>query len=619
MAAGAIREKLDTLPAEPGVYLMKRANGDVIYVGKSVNLRNRVRSYFQESARHAPKIRRMTAEVADIEFFVTATELEALVLECNLIKEHRPHFNVRLKDDKRYPYIKVNWQNPFPAIEVTREMRQDGARYYGPFTNVQAVHQTLDFLRRVFPYLTCKRNIAGEDQRACLYYHIKRCSGPCIGAISKEEYRASVWQTCLFLEGKTEEILEQLGDQMREAAERLDFEQAAFIRDQIAAIERVVARQRVVMRARTDEDVIAFAREDGDTCVQVFFVRNGKLIGRESFLLDGVERDEDASGIITSFVKQFYDEAAYIPPKIMVSQSLDERLVVEAWLRSKRGSKVVVRVPRRGERKALAELAAQNAAETLAHLRAQWKVDEARTATALAELQEALALPSPPTRIECYDISNIQGTAATGSMAVFVKGRPRKSDYRRFRIRTVEGPDDFAMMEEVLRRRLSRLKAAQSEEPPRPGMKAPANSFALRPDLILVDGGKGQLGVVRRVLDELGIEGIAAAALAKEQEAVYVPGKADPVPLPRDSQASYLLQRLRDEAHRFAISHHRTVRKKVGLASTLDQVPGIGPKRRKALLSRFGSLEGIRRASTEELTSIPGITQEIAARLKNLL
>ncbi len=619
MSAGAIREKLDTLPAEPGVYLMKRANGDIIYVGKSVNLRNRVRSYFQDSARHSPKIRRLVAEVADVEFIVTATELEALVLECNLIKEHRPRFNVRLKDDKRYPYIKINWQDPFPAIEVTREMRQDGARYYGPFTNVQAVHQTLDFLRKVFPYLTCKRKITGEDQRACLYFHIKRCSGPCIGAISQEEYRASIRQICLFLEGKTEEVLQQLQTQMREASDRLDFEQAAFVRDQIAAIERVVARQRVVTRARADEDVIAFAREDGDTCVQIYFIRNGKLIGRESFLLDGVERDEDASQIITSFVKQFYDEAAYIPPKIVVSQSLDERLVVESWLRSKRGSKVVIRVPRRGEHKALAEMAAQNAAETLAHLRAQWKMNEARIAAALAELQEALGLPSPPTRMECYDISNIQGTAATGSMAVFVKGRPRKSDYRRFRIKTVQGPDDFAMMEEVLRRRFSRLKAAQREEPLRPGMKSPANAFALKPDLILVDGGKGQLGVARKVLGDLGIEGIAVAALAKEQEAVYVPGKADPISLPRDSQASFLLQRLRDEAHRFAISHHRTVRRKVGLASTLDGVPGIGPKRRKALLSRFGSLEGIRRASVEELTSIPGITEAIAARLKSLL
>lgn len=619
MVGDAIREKLDALPAEPGVYLMKRANGDVIYVGKSVNLRNRVRSYFQDAARHSPKIRRLTAEVADIDFIVTATELEALVLECNLIKEHRPHFNVRLKDDKRYPYIKIHWQDPFPAVEVTREMRQDGARYYGPFTNVQAVHQTLDFLRRIFPYLTCKRNITGEDRRACLYYHIKRCSGPCIGAISQEEYRASIWQICLFLEGKTEEILAQLQTDMKQASDRLDFEEAAVIRDRIAAIERVVARQRVVMRARADEDVIAFAREDGDTCVQVFFVRNGKLIGRESFLLDGVERDEDASQIIASFVKQFYDEAAYIPPKIMVSQNLDERLVVESWLRGKRGGKVVVRVPRKGEQKALAEMAAQNAAETLAHLRAQWKTDEAKIAAALAELQEALGLPEPPTRIECYDISNIQGTAATGSMAVFVKGRPRKSDYRRFRIRTVEGPDDFAMMDEVLRRRLSRLKAAQREEPPRPGMKAQASSFALKPDLILVDGGKGQLSVAQKALDESGVEGIAVAALAKEQEAVYIPGKADAVPLPRDSQASYLLQRIRDEAHRFAVSHHRTMRQKVGLASTLDQVPGIGPKRRKALLARFGSLEGIRSANVDELSAIPGITREIAARLKSLL
>jgi len=605
------------MPTEPGVYLMKDALGGVIYVGKAVNLKNRVRSYFQDSAQHTTKTRRMVAGIVDIEFIVTATELEALILECNLIKEHRPHFNVRLKDDKRYPYIKINWQDPFPRVEVTREMRQDGARYYGPFADVRAVHQTLDLLRRIFPYLTCSREITGKDRRACLYYHIKRCAGPCIGAVSEEDYRAIVRQIGLFLEGKTEQIQEQLQAQMRAAAEGLDFERAAFVRDQIVGVQRVVERQRVVTRARADEDVIAFARANGDACVQVFFVRNGKMIGRENFVLEGAE-GEDPSQIVASFVKQFYDEAAYIPPQIVLERDLDERLVVESWLRGKRGQKVAIRVPRRGEQKALVELAAKNAAETLAHLRAQWQMDEAKSAAALAEIQQALGLSEPPNRMECYDISNIQGTSATGSMVVFVKGVPRRSDYRRFRIKTVEGADDFAMMEEVLRRRLQRLKTAEDKEVRQPG-KAQDNSFALKPDLILVDGGKGQLNVAQKVIADLEIENVAVASLAKEREEVFVPTRPDSISLPRESQASLLLQRLRDEAHRFAVSYHRTIRQKKGLASTLDEIPGIGPMRRKALLRRFGSLDKIRSASAEELASVPGMTREVAARIKDLL
>jgi excinuclease ABC subunit C len=617
MVTGPFREKLDAMPTEPGVYLMKDALGGVIYVGKAVNLKNRVRSYFQDSAQHTTKTRRMVAGIVDIEFIVTATELEALILECNLIKEHRPHFNVRLKDDKRYPYIKINWQDPFPRVEVTREMRQDGARYYGPFADVRAVHQTLDLLRRIFPYLTCSREITGKDRRACLYYHIKRCAGPCIGAVSEEDYRAIVRQIGLFLEGKTEQIQEQLQAQMRAAAEGLDFERAAFVRDQIVGVQRVVERQRVVTRARADEDVIAFARANGDACVQVFFVRNGKMIGRENFVLEGAE-GEDPSQIVASFVKQFYDEAAYIPPQIVLERDLDERLVVESWLRGKRGQKVAIRVPRRGEQKALVELAAKNAAETLAHLRAQWQMDEAKSAAALAEIQQALGLSEPPNRMECYDISNIQGTSATGSMVVFVKGVPRRSDYRRFRIKTVEGADDFAMMEEVLRRRLQRLKTAEDKEVRQPG-KAQDNSFALKPDLILVDGGKGQLNVAQKVIADLEIENVAVASLAKEREEVFVPTRPDSISLPRESQASLLLQRLRDEAHRFAVSYHRTIRQKKGLASTLDEIPGIGPMRRKALLRRFGSLDKIRSASAEELASVPGMTREVAARIKDLL
>jgi excinuclease ABC subunit C len=614
-----IKEQLKTLPAKPGVYLMKDAEGNIVYVGKAVNLRSRVRSYFQAAADHSPKVERLASGVADLDFIVTDSELEALILECNLIKRHRPRYNVRLKDDKRYPYIKVTWQDDFPKVLITRRMEQDGARYFGPFTATWAIHHTLNTLRRIFPYLTCDRTITGHDRRACLYYDIGLCSAPCIGAVSNEEYRATIDRLCRFLAGKANEVMIDLRRQMEKAAERLEFERAAAIRDQLEAIERIIERQKIVSTTLADQDVIAFARGDGQACVQVFFIRQGKLIGREYFVLEGTE-GEESNEVITSFVKQFYDEAAYVPPEILLPSNIDEALVIEQWLHDRRGDKVVLKAPRRGQGRELVEMAAENAAETLAALRAQWQADEGRQTRALAELQEALGLATAPTRIECYDISNIQGTSATGSMVVFVKGVPRKSDYRKFRIKAVLGANDYAMLQEVLRRRFKRLVAGErmEEAHPAPGTKM-ADAFSIIPDLVIVDGGKGQLSAAREAMQELGVDHIATVGLAKEHEEIFVPGRSEPIVLPRDSPALYLVQRIRDEAHRFAVSYHRDLREKKGLKSLLDGIPGVGPRRRQALLKHFGSLEAIREASLEELAAVPGMDRRAAQAIREYL
>ena len=605
-----IDKRLAGLPLKPGVYLMKDVDGRVIYVGKAIVLRHRVRSYFQASASHTAKTERLVADIADLEWIVTGTELEALVLECELIKRYRPRYNVRFKDDKRYPYIKVSLDEAFPRVFMVRNMVRDGARYFGPFTSSQAVHGSLEVLRRLFPYRTCNREITGEDRRPCLYYHIKRCVGPCIGVATEDEYRAVIDRACLFLEGKQEKVLEAMHADMLTAAEDLQFERAAEMRDRIAAVNHVIERQRIVSGHLNDHDFVAFARDNGQACVQVFFVRGGKLIGREYFVLQGTQ-DEDACEVMTAFVTQFYDEAAYVPPEILVQHDLEELLVIEEWLRRKRGTKVLIKVPKRGRKRQVMRMATDNAVDTLRRLRAEWEVDTNKHMAALAEIQAALALPDPPTRIECYDISNTQGTAMTGSMVVFVKGVPSKSDYRRFRIKSVEGQDDFAAMAEVLRRRFSRAKDAKAKK----SVDGKENRWAIMPDLVLLDGGKGQLSSARVAMEGAGVGHISTAALAKQEEEIYVPGRPAPILLPRDSQGLYMLQRVRDEAHRFAITYHRRVRKREGMRSLLDEVPGVGPRRRRALLEAFGSVDGIRKATVDQLASTPSMNRSVAEQL----
>jgi excinuclease ABC subunit C len=598
---------------------MKNADGDVIYVGKAINLRNRVRSYFHGGHDQEMKTRQLVKNIRDIEWIVVDSELEALILEMNLIKKYRPHYNIRLKDDKRYPYIKVHWADPFPKVTVTRQMVKDGSRYFGPYTSVWAVHQTLDVLRRIFPYLTCDREITGKDPRACLYYDIKLCTAPCIGAISMANYRQMIDDLCQFLEGRTESVVERLRQQMDAAAEELNFERAASYRDQILAIERVVERQRVISPDRIDSDVIAMARADGEACVQIFFIRGGKLIGREYFILEGTEDTTDPQ-VISEFLKQFYTEAAQVPPQVLLPNEVEEAQIIKTWLNTRRGgSKVELRVPREGEvGEDLVRMAAENALETLSSLRAQWEADTNKQGAALAELQQALDLPEAPNRIECYDISNTQGTASVGSMVVFEQGVPAKRLYRRFNIQSVEGPNDFDSMEEVLTRRFKRWQAA-AEERANIGAKVD-ESFAFLPDLLIVDGGKGQLGRAVAVLERFNLLGrIPVAGLAKQQEELFLPERLESLMLPRNSQGLYLLMRIRDEAHRFAITAHRARRSKAGLASTLDAIPGIGPTKRRRLLAHFGSIDAIKEASIEELAAIQGITQADAEALKTQL
>jgi len=607
---------LDTLPARPGCYIMRNAGGDVIYVGKAINLRNRVRSYFHDPSGHDMKTRQLVRHIEDIEWIVVGSELEALILEMNLIKKHRPHYNIRLKDDKRYPYIKVHWAEAFPKVTVTRQVASDGSRYYGPYTSAWAVYQTLDVLRRVFPYLTCDREITGKDPRPCLYYDIKLCSGPCIGAISKAGYRQMIDDLCKFLEGHSEPIVKRLQREMEQASEELRFERAATLRDQLRAIEQIIERQKVVFSSDyKDSDVIAMARADGEACVQVFFIRAGKLIGREYFILEGTE-DENDGEVVGEFLKQFYDQVPNVPQQLLLPNDIEEMKVIQEWLNTRRGGdKVEIRVPHRGQQKELLKMAAENAAETLAALKAQWQMDTNKQSEALAELQQALNLPTPPNRIECYDISNTQGTAAVGSMVVFEQGVPSKKHYRHFNIQSVVGPDDFASMEEVLTRRFRRWQAIQ-EASEAPGKK-PDPSFALLPDLLIVDGGKGQLGRAVSVLERFGLTNkVPVTGLAKQQEELFLPGKEESLLLPRHSQGFYMIQRIRDEAHRFAITAHRKRRTRQGLASRLDKISGIGPARRKMLLMRFGDLEHISQATVEELTAIRGITPEIAQTIK---
>jgi excinuclease ABC subunit C len=613
---------LATLPSKPGCYIMKNVGGTIVYVGKAISLKNRVRSYFHADASHDAKTRRLVREIADIEWIVVGSELEALILEMNLIKKHRPKYNIRLKDDKRYPYIKIHWADPFPKVTVTRQMVEDGSRYFGPYTSAWAVYQTLDVLRRIFPYLTCDRVITGTDLRACLYFDMKRCIGPCIGAASQAQYRQMISDLMDFLNGESEPITTRLQQEMEKAAEEMRFEKAAVLRDQLKAVQTIIERQKIVFATDyLDSDVLAMARSNGEACVQVFFIRGGKLIGREYFILEGTE-DEANSEIMEQFVTQFYTEAATIPEQVMLPEEIEERKIISQWLRSKRGGeKVEIFVPKTGQSRELVQMATENATETLQALRAQWEADTHKQEQALSELQEALNLPTPPNRIECYDISNTQGTAIIGAMVVFTQGVPDKKLYRKFNIESVVGaPDDFASMEEMLTRRFRRWRGAQQTEsdsssPLRaPGSK-PDASFSFLPDLIIIDGGKGQLGRAVNVLEKFELYGkVPVVGLAKQQEEIFFPHKSESLMLPRHSQALYLVQRIRDEAHRYGITAHRRKRQKLGMASQLDAIPGIGPARRKALLKHFGSVDKIREATVEDLKAV--VPEDAAQSIK---
>jgi len=613
---------LATLPAKPGCYIYRNAEGTIIYVGKAISLKNRVRSYFHADSSHDAKTRRLVRDITDIEWIVVGSELEALILEMNLIKKHRPKYNIRLKDDKRYPYIKIHWNESFPRVTVTRQMEEDGSRYFGPYTSAWAVYQTLGALRRIFPYLTCDREITGLDKRACLYFDIKLCIGPCIGAVTQEGYRQMISDLMNFLGGHSEEIVARIENEMLKAAEEMRFEKAAALRDQLKAITAIIERQKIIFASDyKDSDVLAMARTDGEACVQIFFIRGGKLIGREYFILEGTE-DTNNQEVMTEFVKQFYTEAANIPEQVMIPEEIEieEAKIIGQWLRSKRGGqKVELFVPKEGQPHDLVEMAAENASETLQALRAQWQADAHKQEQALGELQSALKLSAPPNRIECYDVSHTQGVATVGAMIVFEQGTPAKNLYRKFNIdsTSIGAPDDFASMEEMLTRRFKRWRASATiSENQTPGAK-PDASFSFLPDLIIIDGGKGQLSRVVKVLEQFEIfDKVPVVGLAKQEEEIFFPYNNQPLLLPRHSQGLYLVQRIRDEAHRYGITAHRARRSKQGMASQLDSIPGIGPTRRKALLKHFGSMDKIKEASVEDLSAVKGMNQSAAEAVK---
>lgn len=611
-----LQDKLSYLPEKPGVYLFKDKNGEVIYVGKAVSLKNRVRSYFRKEAGKIPKVRAMMNRAADLDYIVTDTEVEALILESNLIKEYRPRYNVYLRDDKSYPFLKVTLNEEFPRVFITRRLLKDGARYFGPYTRVGAVHETLRLLKKLFPFRSCKQKNPAPKGRPCLNYHIKRCLGPCSGLVDKDEYREMINQVVLFLEGRQEEVIKNLKARMEKAAENLEFEKAAEIRDQLRAVEEVVEKQKVLSSGQEDQDVVAMGRGTSAVCVMVFFIRGGKLIGRDHFILDGTEHLERAE-ILTSFLKQYYHRAEFIPREILVEELLEEEIdLLSRWLSERRGGKVYIRVPRRGEKRKLVEMAGKNALLVLQEEEAGRLVRREDTREALKELAGALELEEFPERLECYDISNIQGTSAVASMVVFEGGRPARGQYRKFKIKTVEGPDDYAAMREVIKRRFTRAK--EEKELINTGQLSTKEAkFYRLPQVVLVDGGKGQLSAAISAMQETGYDYIPAFGLAKGEELIFVPGKPEPVRLPGDSRALHLLQRLRDEAHRFAVTYHRKVRDKKTLRSLLDEVEGIGPKRRRELLKAFGTIEEIKKAGIEELAAVPGMNYRAAEAVYN--
>jgi len=608
--APQLKATLAKLPTKPGVYLLKDARGRVLYVGKAQNLRSRVRQYWQQSRAAQPlRIESAMDRVADVEYTIVDSVSEALLLEATLIKRHQPRFNVRLKDDKSYPYIKITLADDFPRIERTRKLPNDGSRYFGPYASASSVDEAMNLIRRLFPFRTCTIDIR-EGKRAlarpCLLYHIKRCQGPCIEAISKDDYRADIDQVMLFLEGRQELVVRRLRQEMAGASERLDYERAADLRDKLRAVERTMESQKMAAFAKTELDVLGYARSGGGAAVQLFAIRDGTTVARDIFLLENVGESPDEEAL-SAFIKQYYSATASIPPRILLPRALPDSAELTAFLETRRGRRVALNVPQRGEGRALMDLAARNAAETLAREQARWLADEGKTLAALEELAGALGLAAPPLRIECYDISTIQGTNTVGSMVVFEEGRPRSGEYRRFRVKSVVGTDDYASHREVLRRRFHR--ALEAEE-------GVAEELRWRlPDLVVIDGGLGQVNAARGVLDSLGLPDMPVIGLAKEREEVFLPGLPQPLILAANSQSLYLLQRLRDEAHRFAVTYHRKLRARSQTRSLLDEVPGVGPTRKRALLRVFGSTRQMRSATIDEIAAVPGISRGLAERI----
>lgn len=610
-------EELKKLPAKPGVYIMHDSNDSIIYVGKAINLHNRVRSYFRKIIGRGPQIDKMVTQIARFEYIITDSELEALVLENNLIKEYSPRYNTLLKDDKTYPYIKVTVGEAYPRVLFSREMKKDRSRYFGPFTSAAAVKDTIDLINKLYMLRTCNKNLpkeAGKD-RPCLNHHIKQCAAPCQGYITQEEYREKVGQALDFLNGNFSPILKELERKMQEASENMEFEEAIKYRDLYNSVKQVSQKQKITDSDGEDKDIIALALDENDAVVQVFFIRGGKLIGREHFYMTHVSGNKKEQ-VLLDFVKQFYAGTPFIPKELMLQREIEDIDVLEKWLSARKGSRVHIRVPKKGTKEKLVELAAKNAALVLSQDKEKIKREEGRTIGAVKEIASLIGIEGI-SRMEAYDISNISGFANVGSMVVYEKGKPKRSDYRKFKIKTVSGPDDYACMKEVLTRRFLHGMEEQKELDLKE-MEKEFGSFTKFPDLILMDGGKGQVNIALEVLDELHIN-IPVCGMVKDDNhrtrGLYF--NNEEIPIDRNSEGFKLITRVQDEAHRFAIEYHRSLRGKSQVKSVLDDIPGVGPSRRKALMRHFKSIEEIKEADVEKLAKVPEIPRHIAEGIYN--
>ena len=593
-----IQEQLKKLPAEPGVYLMKDEHDKIIYVGKAISLKNRVRQYFQSSKNHSSKVKSMVKNIKSFEYIITDSELEALILECNLIKKYRPKYNVLLGDDKTYPYIKVTVNEDFPRVLKVRRVLRDKAKYFGPYTNIEAVNDTLEVIRNIYPIRTCNIDIERaikNNMRPCLNLHIKRCVGPCTGNVSKEEYNKMIEEILLFLSGKEETLIEILREKMNKCSMEFNFEEAAVYRDKIMNLQEMMQKQKIdVSTDDINQDIIAMAYNDEEACVQSFFIRHGKIVGREHFILEGT-KDSSKEAILGSFVKQFYMKAEYIPKEIIIESEIEDQIVLEEWLSNIKGKKVSIRIPQKGDKKSLISMVKKNAMEYLEKFSNLNKRKYERSEGALIELAEALGLEEPPRRIESYDISNIQGVDSIGVMVVFTNGLKDKKEYRRYKIKTVEGPNDYDSMAEILERRLQK------------------GNFA---DLILLDGGKGQVSAVKKVFDKYGID-IPLWGMYKDDKhrtkGLICASKE--IELDKTSNLYRFVASIQEEVHNYAISYHRSLRNKSLTKSSLDDIPGVGEKRKKTLLSHFKSIEDIKNASVEELSKVEGLNKSVAENI----
>jgi excinuclease ABC subunit C len=610
-----IEEELKKLPAKPGVYIMRDSKDTIIYVGKAILLKNRVRQYFQSSRNHTTKIKQMVEHIDHFEYIITDSELEALVFECNLIKEHRPKYNTMLKDDKTYPYIRVTINEAYPRVLFSRDMKKDKSKYFGPYTSVTAVKDIMELLRRIYKIRTCNRNLPKDigKERPCLYYHMGQCDAPCMGYVSEGEYRTNIDEVIEFLNGNFARVVKLLETNMKIASEAMEFEKAAEYRDLLGSVKQIVNKQKITNTDQIDRDIIAFARDKDEAVVQTFFIRAGKMIGRDHFHVTGVEEETDG-GVMATFLKQHYAGTPYLPKEIFLGTEPDEKELIEEWLTIRRGQKVHLKIPQKGEKEKLVELARKNALLVLSQDMDKIKREEAKTTGALKELALYLDLPLVE-RIESFDISNTAGFESVGSMVVYEKGKPKKADYRKFKIRSVQGPDDYASMYEVLTRRFTHGQK-EMEQRKEKQMDTAMGSFTKYPDLILMDGGKGQVGIALRVLSELNMN-IAVCGMVKDDNhrtrGLYYENKE--LPIDKSSELFKLITRIQDETHRFAIEYHRSLRQKSQVHSILDDISGIGPKRRRALMKYFQSLEAILAADVDEIMKVPTMNRQSAEQV----